>query len=105
MKTVNFFKPDSQERQVEQVAWRTRHLYARLLDFGEMGPKVTEWSQEQGKISVSFPNHSAVSIQQALKQDGILCPIEQECLVFYLSEKITFEDLDFVWGVLFQILS
>ena len=66
---------------------------------------VTDWSQEQGKLSVSIPNHSAIQMQQALKQYGITCPVEQEKLVFYLSEQIAFEDLDFVWGVLFQILS
>ena len=105
MRTVNFLKQERQEEQLESIAWRTRHLYARLQDFGEGGPVVTDWSQEQGKLSVSIPNHSAIQMQQALKQYGITCPVEQEKLVFYLSEQIAFEDLDFVWGVLFQILS
>lgn len=105
MRTVNFLKQERQEKQLESIAWRTRHLYARLQDFGEGGPVVTDWSQERGKISISVPNHSAIQIQKALEQYGVICQAEQEKLVFYLSEQIAFEDLDFVWGVLFQILS
>lgn len=105
MKTVDFWKHEKQNISVEPIAWRTRHLYARLQDFGESGPVITDWSQEQGKISVAFPSHSVAYIQQTLQTYGIACPIEQGCLVFYLSEDIAFEDLDYVWGVLFQILS
>lgn len=105
MRTVDLTRPIRRERgQEERVARLTRHLQARLLDFGPGGPEVVDWSQEEGVISTRFPGRSTSRVLEGLRHLGIQVEQEGELAVFYLHQETEFEDLDYVWGSLFQCL-
>ena len=89
-----------------RLAALTRHLNARLLDFEPGGPEVLSCDQSTGQIRVRFPNHSPQAVAHALgRRFGVEIRAEEQYALFYLNEMIQFEDLDYVWGCLFEILT
>ena len=91
--------------QENRIAQLTRHLSARLQDFGPGGPQVLDADQKSGFVSVRFPGDDTRAVAAQLEQtSGILVALEDDCAVFYLSPNTRFEDLDYVWGCLFNIL-
>lgn len=90
----------------ERRAALTRHLNARLLDFDPGGPEVLLCDPESGLIRFRFPNHSPQWAAAALSAEYHIQTIPtSEYIELYLNETIPFEDLDYVWGCLFQLLS
>ena len=67
-----------------RVARLTRHLRARLLDFGPGGPEVLSADEAAGTVRARL--------------DG-------DCALFLLSPDTRFEDLDYLWGSLFDLLA
>ena len=89
-----------------RLARLVRHLEARLNDFGPVGPEVRSADQQTGVVLAAFSGRSPQKLADALAQNfGILVRAEGECIVFRLTADCPFEDLDYVWGCLFQILS
>ena len=102
MRTVDLSLPAREH--TSRTARLTRHLEARLLDFGPGGPEVLAASPEQGRITVRFPGHDTAEVLDGLKAKGILACSAEKNAVFYLADNVSFEDLDYVWGCLFELL-
>ena len=88
-----------------RLARLTRHLQARLQDFGPGGPQVLSAAQNQGRIEVRFPGHDTAQVLQQLKHQGVMGLLEGEIAIFLLAPDTPFEDLDYLWGCLFSVLS
>lgn len=89
-----------------RVAALTRHLHARLLDLGPGGPEVLSVDERLGQITVCFPGRSAQSVLSVLSQRfGIQAAQDGTHILFALNDTVPFEDLDYVWGCLFDLLS
>ena len=95
-------RPDPQ--QAERTARLTRHLDARLRDFAPGGPEVVSVDQKSGRITARFPGHETHSIVEALERRRVEVGEEDGLAVFLLSPDIAFEDLDYVWGCLNELL-
>lgn len=102
MRTVDLSLPAREH--TSRTARLTRHLEARLLDFGPGGPEVLAASPEQGRITVRFPGHDTAEVLAGLEEKGILACSGEGCAVFHLNGRVAFEDLDYVWGCLFELL-
>lgn len=87
-----------------RVARLTRHLQARLLDFGPGGPEVIRADQNAGAVTARFPGHPTGQVLSALSARGIQAAQQGDDALFLLSPATRFEDLDRVWGCLFDIL-
>ncbi len=105
MRTVSLDKKAGTPAQPERLARLTRHLCARLLDLGAASPELERVSQEEGSLTARFPGRRAEELAQRLREHGVLCTGEGERVCFHIPEELPFEDLDYVWGCLFQILS
>lgn len=90
--------------QEDRIAWLTRHLEARLRDFGPGGPEVLQADQKRGTVTARFPGHDTQTILNQLEQHGISAALEGDRVRFHLSPKVRFEDLDYLWGCLFNLL-
>ena len=88
----------------EQVSRRTRYLEARLKDFGPGGLEVLETAPEAGFVSARFPGHDTGEVLSGLARRGVTAERQGDCAVFRLNPAIPFEDLDSVWGCLFEVL-
>ena len=81
MRRVDLARPGAPSGDRARVARLTRHLKARLEDFGPGG--VLDRLERDWGVTVL--------------QDG-------EDAVFRLAPSVRFEDLDYVWGALFEVL-
>jgi len=104
MRQVDLTKRAEQTGDGRLLAWKTRHLDARLHDFGPGGPEVVNCDQEQGRICARFPGHDVQQVIDGLANSGVKAETEGDMAVFCLSDRVSFEDLDYVWGCLFNIL-
>lgn len=101
LKTAGFL-PDQESRTARLV----RHLDARLRDFGPGGPEVLEADQAAGTVTARFPGHDTARVLARLEEEyGVSAGLENGSAVFRLSPDTRFEDLDYVWGCLFELLS
>ena len=87
-----------------RTARLTRHLRARLLDFGPGGPEVCSADEERGVLRARFPSHDTGQVLRGLEDAGIQAAQDGDDVVFLLSPDVQFEDLDYLWGCLFTIL-
>lgn len=104
MRNVSFMAQTTQvgEMPIPQL---TRHLTARLEDFGPGGPKVLDSNQQTGVIVAIFPGHDTEAVLSRLSAEyGVAVEQEGDRAIFCLNPEIPFEDLDYVWGCLFNIL-
>lgn len=105
MKYVDLKTPRPAAGQEALVARLVRHLEARLKDFGPGGPEVLQADQENGLVAARFPCHDPSQVLARLEQEhGILAVTDHDSAVFRLSPDTRFEDLDYVWGCLFELL-
>ena len=89
-----------------RTARLTRHLRARLEDFGPGGPEVTQADEARGLVYARFPGHDTHQVLRRLAADcGVQVSREGELARFSLTPQVRFEDLDYVWGCLFDILT
>ena len=104
MRTVDLNSARPAPGQAERTARLVRHLAARLQDFGPGGPEVLSADQAAGLVTARFPGHDTGAVLERLKKRGISVLLEGDRAVFLLSPDVRFEDLDYVWGCLFEIL-
>lgn len=104
MRTIVLNTLCPEERRGQRLERLTRHLEARLLDFGPGGPEVTETRPEWGLVKARFPGHDAAEVLDGLARQDVHVAAEGEQAVFYLGPDVRFEDLDHVWGCLFALL-
>lgn len=105
MRRVDLKTAHLPQGQEDRVARLVRHLDARLKDFGPGGPEVLESDQSQGFVSARFPGHDTKSVLKLLEKDhGVVAALDGDRVIFFLSPDIRFEDLDYVWGCLFDLL-
>lgn len=87
-----------------RLARLTGHLQARLLDFGPGGPEIASFDPDRGLVSARFPGHPVQEVLDSLSARGITAAREQDPAQFWLDPTGRFEDLDYLWGCLFEIL-
>lgn len=102
MRTVDLSLPVREHSP--RTARLTRHLVARLLDFGPGGPEILATEPELSRVTVRFPGHDTSQVLAQLAKKGVLARAGEDGTHFHLSASISFEDLDHVWGCLFEIL-
>ena len=106
MRTVLLNLPHGGEEDPRRIAALTRHLNARLLDFGPGGPEVLSFDTQCGLVRVDFPGRCTGDVLQRLsRQFGVQGVEAGGEALFYLRENTRFEDLDYVWGCLFDLLT
>ena len=106
MRTISLSSPPSSTGNPARLARLVRHLEARLQDFGPGGPEVRSADQHTGLVLAAFSDRSPQALADTLAQRfGILVGTEGDCVAFQLSPDLPFEDLDYVWGCLFQIVT
>ena len=105
MRIVDCTAPRPAQGQEERLARLTRHLEARLRDFGPGGPEVLETDQQAGFVAARFPGHSTGEVVERLTREcGVSAALKGDRAVFHLHPGIRFEDLDYLWGCLFDLL-
>ncbi len=119
MRQIDLTRAAGGDRDPARIARLTRHLKARLEDFGPGGPQVVSADEETGAVTARFPGHDTAQVLQRLeKQCGVRAVQEgelalfrltpqvrfEELALFRLTPQVRFEDLDYVWGCLFDIL-
>ena len=61
--------------------------------------------QGAGTVTARFPGHDTAQVLRELEERwGVRAAREGELALFRLSQAVSFEDLDYVWGCLFDIL-
>ena len=56
-------------------------------------------------MTARFPGHETAQVLRRLEGEcGVLAAQSGEAAVFRLSPSVRFEDLDYVWGCLFDLL-
>ena len=78
MRQVDLTKAAGDSRDPARVARLTRHLKARLEDFGPGGPQVVSADEEAGAVTARFPGRDTA---QVLRRLGC---------IFYLQLQISF---------------
>ena len=105
MRQIDLTRPPADRRGGERTARLTRHLRARLQDFGPGGPEVVSADEEDGVVCARFPGHETAQVLGRLREAcGVQAAQEGDLAVFRLNPAVRFEDLDYVWGCLFEIL-
>ena len=105
MRHINLCEPTSVKGQEERLARLVRHLDARLRDFGPGGPEVVRADQKRGEVAARLPGLSSAQAAARLRHEfGVQTALEGDCLLFRLSPGTRFEDLDYLWGCLNQLL-
>ena len=105
MKFLDLTHPDQSRQDPVRTARLTRHLKARLEDFGPGGPKVLSADEDSGVVAACFPGRDTAQLLLRLEQEcGIRAAQAEGQAVFFLSPTVQFEDLDHVWGCLFALL-
>lgn len=105
MRTVSLTVPA--DRPSPRLARLTRHLHARLLDFGPGGPEVLCADQSRGIVTARFPGHDTAQVIDELEHRcrvSVTLSDDGELARFCLGNDTPFEDLDYVWGCLFDLL-
>lgn len=91
--------------QASRVARLTRHLKARLEDFGPGGPQVVQADQETGQVRFRIPGKDSLWLQAQLKERFHIClAVEDGLAVCRLRPEVAFEELDRFWGCLFELV-
>lgn len=104
MRTLDYTAPCLEGEDGQRIARLVRHLAARLEDFGPGGPEVVSANQSTGVVLARFPGHRLEEVADGLERRGILAAREGETAAFYLNGSHRFEDLDRLWGCLYDIL-
>ena len=106
MKAIDLSAPAASSGSPARLARLVRHLEARLADLGPGGPQAISACQQTGLVLARFPGHSPQSLADTLKENfGIQVRSEGDFVAFQLTPDLSFEDLDYVWGSLFQLVS
>ena len=106
MRQIDLTHPNRVPGSEARVARLTRHLRARLLDFGPGGPEVLSADEAAGAVRARFPGHDAAKILDRLAASaGVRARLDGDCALFLLSPDTRFEDLDYLWGSLFDLLA
>lgn len=91
--------------EAPRVARLTRHLKARLEDFGPGGPEVVQANQETGVVRFRIPVKDSAWLQEQLGERwNIQIGVEDGQAVCRLGPDIAFEQLDRFWGCLFELV-
>lgn len=85
------------------LARLTRHLRARMEDLNPTSPQITQFDPKNGLVGVRPTDMDSWDYVNRLERlYGIFAAAEENDVVFFLNPDIRFEDLDYVWGCLFQ---
>lgn len=88
-----------------RVARLTRHLKARLEDFGPGGPEVIQADQETGTVRFRVPGKDSAWLREQLEARwNIRVGVEDGLTVCRLEPELPFEQLDRLWGCLFELV-
>ena len=105
MRHVDLFSAAPSRGGEERLARLTRHLEARLGDFGPGGPEDVRADQRTGVVTARLPGLPAARAAERLEREwGVRCGVSEGRLGFRLSPALRFEDLDYLWGCLNELL-
>lgn len=93
--------PEIPEIHADKIAGLTRHLSARV---GEFFCVTWEAHEKAGVVSVVFDGFDPIALQKALSSREVTVAFEDPALVFHLNHRHSFEDIDFLWSILYSIL-
>ena len=106
MRTIRLDRQAPQGERGPRLSRLVRHLKARLEDFGPGGPQVLGEEQGQGWVSFRVPGQDTGRVVRGLEREcGVALALEGDRAVCYLRGDTRFEDLDYLWGCLFGLLS
>lgn len=85
---------------------RSGHLAARAPGLRpRAGRSSSPPTKKTGQVRARFPGHDADDIRRQLEtRFGVRTRLDGDGLRFQLSPHIAFEELDYVWGCLFELL-
>ena len=69
MRRVDLARPGAPSGDRARVARLTRHLKARLEDFGPGGPRVTGVDEASGTVTARFPGQDTGGVLDRLERD------------------------------------
>ena len=69
MRQIDLTHPNRVPGSEARVARLTRHLRARLLDFGPGGPRVTGVDEASGTVTARFPGQDTGGVLDRLERD------------------------------------
>ena len=72
MRTVDLTQAACAAQDPARTARLTRHLKARLEDFGPGGPEVVDADQGAGTVTARFPGHDTAQVLRELEQAGLI---------------------------------
>ena len=87
-----------------RLARLVRHCKARMEDFGPGGPLVQSADQSTGRVTLRFPGRAPDGVLSALARQGIFLARTEDGAAVCLNDSVRFEDLDRLWGSLFEVL-
>ena len=90
----------------ERVLQVRNHLRYRMEEFLQDGLRVAFGEEETGAgfVKISFPNCESVRAVELLKAHGIEAAETEGWVAFYVTERLNFEDMDYVQGAVTEIL-
>lgn len=104
MNELHFEKMTRNIHDPARLARLVRHCKARMEDFGPGGPQVLTADQSTGRVTLRFPGRDRDEVLSALARQGIFLAREGNGAVVCLDDGGRFEDLDRLWGSLFEVL-
>ena len=105
MRRVDLARPGAPSGDRARVARLTRHLKARLEDFGPGGPQVTGVDEASGTVTARFPGQDTGGGLDRLERDwGVTALPDGGDAVFPLAPSVRVWGLGHVWGALFEVL-
>lgn len=104
MNALHFDQMTHEIHDPARLARLVRHCKARMEDFGPGGPQVLAADQSTGRVTLRFPGQDRDRVLSALARQGIFLAREGDEAAVCLDDGARFEDLDRLWGSLFEVL-
>ena len=106
MNELHFDQMTHEIHDPDRLARLVRHCKARMEDFGPGGPQVLAADQGAGRVTLHFPgqDRDRDRVLSALARQGIFLAKTEDGAAVCLDDGVRFEDLDRLWGSLFEVL-
>lgn len=105
MSQLELYRPalylSAEER--ERVGRLARHLRARMMELEENGLEIRDFREEEGLVSVAAPDQENLA-GRLRWEHGIHGKPIQDGVELWVNPRTAFEELDGVWGALYELL-
>ena len=93
---------DGEER--ERVRRLARHLHARMAELEEDGLEIRAFREEEGLVAIAVPEQENLA-GRLRWEHGVHGAVKDGSVELWVTPATAFEDLDSVWGAVYEILS